>query len=451
MCAYICLLQKISNRLRQLGSLVGVWAKKESIFRQTAILLTSYNLDKLLKKSKIMRVALHTNAERYGSNLFYSVQKVYELDGGIETDSEFSSPFHVIRQIPLSVLHQIEKEMAIVIPIKDEKLRLLEGVLSGIPNACFPIILSNSQRAPTDRFGMERSLLDNFCHSAKKIYAVFHQRSPELAELFKVGGYPHALDEDGLLKNGKAEGMIAGLLIARLLGKKYIGFIDSDNYFPGAVLEYIRLFAAGFSQAKTDFSMVRVQWHSKPKIVENEMYFARLGRVTNITNQYLNQLLGLQSGFETDIILTGNAGEHAMSMELAMKMGFSAGFSVETNHFIDLLENYGGVIPTPFPKVMAQGTEVFQMQSRNPHFHDFTKGEEHLNEMIEGSLSVIYHSRICPSSLRSQISEELFRRKIKRKNQGPTKLSQYPALEGIDIERVLETIDWEKHGNYTPK
>ncbi len=57
-----------------------------------------------------MRIGLHTNAERYGSNLFYSVQKVYELDGGLEVDTEFSSPFHVIRQISLSQLHEIEKK-----------------------------------------------------------------------------------------------------------------------------------------------------------------------------------------------------------------------------------------------------------------------------------------------------------------------------------------------------
>lgn len=397
-----------------------------------------------------MRIGLPTNSERYGSNLFYAVQKVYELDGGLDEDKEFSSPFHVIRQIPMSSLHQIEKEMAIVIPIKNERLRLLEGVLSGIPNACLPIILSNSQRDPTDRFGMECSLLDNFCHSAKKKYAVFHQRSTELAQLFSEAGYTSLLNEEGLVRNGKAEGMIAGLLIARLLGKKYIGFIDSDNYFPGAVLEYVRLFSAGFSQAKTDYSMVRVQWHSKPKIVDNEMFFARLGRVSRITNLYLNQLLSLQSGFETDILLTGNAGEHAMSMELALRMGFSAGFSIETNHFISLLEYFGGIIPTPFPEVMTHGTEVFQLQSRNPHFHDFTKGDHHLNEMVEGSLSVIYHSAVCPQSLRNQILEELFRHKILKKNQEPAKPRQYPALVNIDFEAAARKIDWSKHGNYIP-
>lgn len=397
-----------------------------------------------------MRIGIPSSSERYGSNLFYSVQKVFELDGGLDTDVEFSSPFHVIRQIPSTTLHTIEKKMAIVIPIKDEKLRLLEGVLSGIPNACFPIILSNSQRSPTDRFSMECSLLDNFCHSAKKKYLVMHQRSTELAELFTAGGYTHLLDEEGLVRNGKAEGMIAGVLLARLLEKQYIGYIDSDNYFPGAVLEYTKLFSAGFTQAKSDYSMVRVQWHSKPKIVDNEMFFAKLGRVTRITNQYLNQLLGLQSGFETDILTTGNAGEHAMSMDLAVRMGYSSGFSVETNHFVRLLENFGGAIPSRFPEVMKSGVEVFQIQSRNPHFHDFGKGDDHLNEMIEGSLSVIYNAVICPPFLRKQILEELRRQKILKRNQTPIAPQQYPALIDMDFDAAKLKIDWSRHGNYNP-
>ena len=397
-----------------------------------------------------MRIGIPYNSERYGSNLFYSVQKVFELDGGLDTDTEFSSPFHVIRQIPSTALSAVEKKMAIIIPIKDEKLRLLEGVLSGIPNACFPVILSNSQRIPTDRFNMECSLLDNFCHSAKKKYLVMHQRSAELAELFTAGGYTHLLDEEGLVRNGKAEGMMAGVLLAQLLGKQYIGYVDSDNYFPGAVLEYVKVFSAGFTQAKSDYSMVRVQWHSKPKIVDNEMFFAKLGRVTRITNQYLNQLLGLQSGFETDILATGNAGEHAMSMELAVRMGYSSGFSVETNHFISLLENFGGVIPSRFPEVIKAGVEVFQIQSRNPHFHDFGKGDDHLNEMIEGSLSVIYNAQICPPFLRKQILAELHRQKILKRNQTPAIPKQYPALIDMNFDAARSKMDWTKHGNYNP-
>lgn len=102
-------------------------------------------------------------------------------------------------------------------------------------------------------------------------------------------------------------------------------------------------------------------------------------------------------------------------MELVLKMGYSAGFAIETNYFVSLLENFDGANPSPFPEVMSHGTGVFQIQSRNPHFHGFVKGDDHLNEMIEGQLSVIYHSAVCPQSLRKQILEELFRQKVLRK------------------------------------
>ena len=138
-----------------------------------------------------MRLELPARAERFGANLFYQVQKIYELDGGLHLDDEFSSPFHVIQQIPQDKLHEIEQDMAIVIPVKDERLRLLEGVLCGIPHACVPIIVSNSKREHVDRFAMERNMIDTFCRYAKKKYVVAHQRSSELAELFRQGDYPY--------------------------------------------------------------------------------------------------------------------------------------------------------------------------------------------------------------------------------------------------------------------
>lgn len=395
-----------------------------------------------------MRIELPVNAERFGSNLFYAVQKVFELDGGIDTDDAFSNPFHVVRKISGEELFAIERDMAVIIPIKDERLRLLEGVLCGIPHACFPIILSNSQREPIDRYRMEQAMVDNFCRFAKKKYAMFHQRSADLAEVFSKGGYHDLLGDDGLVRNGKAEGMIAAIVLARLLGKKYIGFIDADNFFPGSVLEYVRLFSAGFSQSKTEYSMVRVQWHSKPKIIDSELFFARLGRVTRITNQYVNQLLSLHTGFESDIILTGNAGEHAMSMDLALSLDYSSGFSVETNHFVNMLEKFGGVLPTTHPEVMRNGVEVFQMQSRNPHFHEATKGDDHLKEMIEGSLSVLYHSPLCPETLKKEILHELKRHKIlSASKKEPTNPRRYPSLSKMNFEKAAKVLDWEKHSN----
>jgi len=397
-----------------------------------------------------MRIEIPTSAERFGANLFYKVQKIYELDGGHGVDSEFESRFHVIQQIPYERIHEIEKDLAIIIPVKDERLRLLEGVLCGIPHDCLPIILSNSKSEPIDRFRMERNMVDTFCRYAKKKFVIAHQRSPELARMFLEGGYPHLLDGEGLIRHGKAEGMLAGIALAHLAGKKYVGFIDSDNHFPGAVFEYVRIFSAGLSQAKTPYSMVRIQWHSKPKIVENDLFFAKWGRVSRITNQYLNQFLGHFTGYETEVLRTGNAGEHALSMPLALSLDYSTGFSVETYHFVSLMEKFGGVMPTPFPEIMKNGVEVFQIESRNPHLHEVTKGDDHINEMIEYSLSVLWHSNICPTSLKTEISDELNRLKIIQKNAEPVKLRQYPVLSSIDFEAAGKTIDWSQHGNFIP-
>ncbi len=397
-----------------------------------------------------MRIEIPTNAERFGANLFYKVQKIYELDGGYGVDAEFDSPFHVIQQIPYERLHEIEKDLAIIIPVKDERLRLLEGVLCGIPHACLPIILSNSKNEPIDRFRMERSMVDTFCRYAKKKYIIAHQRSPELARMFSDGGYPHLLDEEGLVRHGKAEGMLAGIALANLAGKKYVGFIDSDNYFPGAVFEYVRIFSAGLSQGKTPYSMVRVQWHSKPKIVNSELFFTKWGRVSRITNQYLNLFLGHFTGYETEVLRTGNAGEHALSMPLALSLDYSTGFSVETHHFVSLMEKFGGVMPALIPEIMKSGVEVFQIESRNPHLHEVTKGDDHINEMIEYSLSVLWHSGICPTSLKKDISDELHRLKIIRKNATPVKLRQYPVLSSINFKAAGRSLDWPLHGNFVP-
>lgn len=71
--------------------------------------------------------------------------------------------------------------------------------------------------------------------------------------------------------------MIIGILLAKMQLKKYIGFIDSDNYFPGAVNEYVKIFASGFKMSITPYSNVRVSWLSKPKIVNNKLQFPKWG------------------------------------------------------------------------------------------------------------------------------------------------------------------------------
>lgn len=171
--------------------------------------------------------------------------------------------------------------MAIVIPTKDEKLKLFEGVISGVPHDCLIIVVSNSQVDRVDRFRMEADTLAQFCQFSQRKALVLHQKDPVLAEALEQAGYTDLLGKDGLVRNGKAEGMVIGWLMAKLAKKDYIGFIDADNYFPGSVWEYAKCYATGFSMATSPYAMVRILWRYKPKISMG-IYFKKMG--TGITD-----------------------------------------------------------------------------------------------------------------------------------------------------------------------
>jgi mannosyl-3-phosphoglycerate synthase len=385
-----------------------------------------------------MRIAIPHEAERFGANLIHAIQRVYELDAGLNEDVLPGEALFTVRHITREVLYEIQKEMAIIIPVKNERLRLIEGVLVGTPHYCLPIVVSASPREPIDRFSMEQKTLERMSTFTKRHILSVHQKDPVFAEAFTAAGYTHLLDDTGNIKNGKAEGMLLGTVLAKLLGKKYIGFIDSDNYFPGAVYEYIQEYAAGFAMSQSPYSMVRILWQSKPKVRESELYFAKYGRVSVVTNHMLNRLLSYYTGFETDIVKTGNAGEHALTTELAMVLDYASGYAVEPYHYINMLEKFGGVSSSPHPNVMKDSVEVFQIESRNPHLHE-SRGEEHVKEMLEASLSCIFHSFVTPDALKEEILRELG-----RKRKEPEPRVYYPALETMNwkaFEKVLA-----KHG-----
>ncbi|HJS67836.1 MAG TPA: mannosyl-3-phosphoglycerate synthase, partial [Nitrososphaera sp.] len=235
---------------------------------------------------------------------------------------------------------------------------------------------------------------------------IVHQQDPGLAQVFKKAGYDSILDSEDNIRSGKAEGMIIGLLMAKIYNKDYVGFIDSDNYVPGAVNEYVKIFAAGFGMSTTPYCNVRVSWVFKPKVKNNSLQFSKWGRVSEITNRNLNSLLATITGFETDIIKTGNAGEHALSMPLAECLQYTSGYSIETREFIDIFEKFGGLEPSKYPQIVEKGVEVFQIETRNPHFHE-DKGMAHLNEMLEASLATIFGSKICPQDLKETLLDQL--------------------------------------------
>lgn len=387
-----------------------------------------------------MRIELPTSTERFGAVSVHGIQHVYELDSGLSNgcSPEFEAT-QPIRCLPYDAINETEKRMAIVVPCKQERLKVLEGVLCGIPHDCLAILVSNSSREPVDRFNMEREAFLQFCHLVQRPAVLVHQRDPGVAAAFDAAGYSDILSDDGLVRNGKAEGMIIGLLIAKLCGKDFIGFIDADNYVPGAVHEYAKEYAAGFHLAQTPYAMTRISWHSKPKIQGSKLFFNRWGRCSENTNYFLNQLMSHYSGFGTEIIKTGNAGEHAMSMALAERLKFASGYAVEPYEYIHLLELFGGVHASPYPEVMKKRVEIFQIETRNPHFHE-DKGEDHVADMQNVALDVLYHSTICPQPLKEEIHEYL------RANDGldetgePKQVRIYPPINTMDQDAFLRGL-----------
>jgi len=290
-----------------------------------------------------MRIESPRYTERVGSVRINDVQKVLELDSGRAKELPREEKI-AVQKTEEDTIKDLEEKMAIIIPTKDEKLKLFEGVISGVPHECLIIVVSNSQRKRVDRFRMERDTLSQFCHFTRRQALIIHQKDPILAEALREAGYTELLGEDGQIRDGKAEGMMIAMLIAMIAKKDYVGFIDADNYFPGAVWEYVRCYASGFSMAKSPYVMVRILWRYKPKI-STGIYFKKWGRVSEITNRCINSLISTKTGFETEIIKTGNAGEHAMSLGLAKILPYASSYAVEPQELVSIFEGFGGVLP----------------------------------------------------------------------------------------------------------
>jgi mannosyl-3-phosphoglycerate synthase len=385
-----------------------------------------------------MKLDLPRYTERFGATSLHGVQRVYELDSGFDDGRPASES---IVNIGNNQIVDIERRMAIVIPIKGERLRLLEGVLSGIPHDCLTIIVSNSPRQPVDRYKLEKDALQQFNRFVGRNAFILHQRDPVLSEVLRDVGYTSILGPDGIVRSGKAEGMVMGMLLAKMAGKEYVGFIDADNYVPGAVNEYVKIFASGIAMSQTPYIMIRVSWIYKPKISETGLYFSKWGRVSELTNQHLNSLVSYYTGFETEVMRTGNSGEHCMSLKLAELLTYSSHYAIEPYEIVNVLEEFGGIIPTVNQDAMDKGVEIMQVETRNPHFHE-DKGDDHLKEMVVASLASIYHSSICPPKLREKILESLRGKNMLEDGQqeeppAPVKIEPFKDIDVRQFAKVL--------------
>jgi mannosyl-3-phosphoglycerate synthase len=384
-----------------------------------------------------------------GAVLIHGVQRVFELDSGkARWHGPGADP--IVEPISYDARYDVEKDMAIVVPMRMERVRLVEGVLVGIPNHCLTIICSASSRSPVDRFAIEQDAFERYCRFTQKRMAIVHQKDPVLAKAFQDAGYDEILDEgDGLIRSGKAEGMLLATVLARLAGKRTVGFVDADNYFPGAVLEYVHEYAAGFAMSKSDYTMVRISWQSKPKVMEQGLYFAKYGRTSRRTNHFLNQLISEYTGFETEIITTGNAGEHAMTLDLAMLLDYSSGYSIEPYHFVNLFERFGGLTDIALSQEMIQNhVEVFQIESRNPHMHDVAKGQEHIARMSYAAMKVMHDSPVCPPRLKEELAREIGLLYPPDQAAKPPQIRYYPPLSGLDLDAFAETIRDQPYATY---
>ncbi len=389
-----------------------------------------------------MRIESFKYMDRFGSILLRDVQKILELDSGRKHQTETIG----VKKIEEDEIKDIEEKMAIIIPIKNEKLKIFDGCISGIPHECLKIVVSGSDLEPFNRFLVEKETLKQFCEFTKRRAFIIHQKDSDLSRAFLDAGYKDILGEDGIVRDGKAEGMIVGIVLAKLLDKKYVGFIDADNYIPGSVLEYVKAYAAGFTMCVYKRAMVRILWRFKPKISEQGLYFKKWGRVSQTTNKFLNALLSNYTGFETEIIKTGNSGEHAMTMELAESIPYASGYAIEPQEFLTLFEKFGGVLPSSDINE-GVGIEVLQIETRNPHLHE-EKGKEHIHEMLHASLGAIYHSPICTEDIKEMIIEELVDQGILNEGEEPEKPNLMGPLMCMNFDKFKSNFDISKYAVY---
>ncbi|MEB3844777.1 MAG: mannosyl-3-phosphoglycerate synthase [Desulfurococcales archaeon] len=338
--------------------------------------------------------------ETYGAVRIHDIVKVLEID---------SANFKGFRGTYSLQYDQIEDQAyktAIVVPVKNEDFLTLEGVLSAIPHASLVIVVSASSRKPVDVYSHEVELARSIHSATRRGILILHQHDPAWGEVLKDTKLANMLDENGIPRRGKGEGMLLGAIAAVGLGYQYIGYIDSDNYVPGSVHEYSWIYYAGFSIATSKYSMVRIKWPFKGKLAASHMYLRRRGRVSMVTNSVLNYALSVIRRVETDIIRTANSGEHALSADLAFKLKWAGGFAVEPYQLVYMLETCYLGLDDKLCELLPSGVTIYQVEARNPHIHA-ERGDEHIIDMVARSLATIYYSRLNTPEVKDRIEKIL--------------------------------------------
>ena len=72
--------------------------------------------------------------------------------------------------------------------------------------------------------------------------------------------------------------------------------------------------------------------------------------------------------------------------------------------------------------------------------HD-SKGDDHVEDMIDASLSVIYHSDLCPELLKREIMENVQSRRGEESPDVIAPVRKYPSLSELDLDTFLAGCD----------
>ncbi len=336
-----------------------------------------------------------THFEEYGNLRVYRTCRVLEIDG-FRIEEEDSHP-------SIKDFAEIAKKTVIVVPVKNEPLFKLVGVIAGIPHTSTVIVVSASDRGSVDKYRSERDALRNFHRETGRKIVLIHQQDPAWKEALDETPLSGLVDKEaGTVRKGKGEGMLLGLLLSASLGAEYVGFIDSDNYSPGSVHEYVWAYYSGFLHATSKYCMIRLKWPYKGKLERSELpYLRKRGRVSSVTNDMLNYAISIRKHVETDIISTANSGEHALSIPLGLSIAWAGGFAVEPYQLVYLLEKCW--IESSWSNGLV---EILQIETRSPHIHA-ERGGSHISDMMRESLSTIYFSKLANDDVKGMIKETL--------------------------------------------
>ncbi len=376
-----------------------------------------------------MYISYPTKFETYGAVKIFELSKVHSL---LAVKGEWKPGLYNIPDF--RELERIAESTVIVVPVKDEDLMVFEGVLMAIPVYSPLIVISASTQHPLNIYSIEIDVVKTLYRVTGRPVIVVHQRDPIIAE--EIREYlPGIVDEDELVRYGKGEAVLLSILLADGLKAENIGFVDADNYIPGAVLEYTLIYYTALNMSESDYKMVRVSWGYKAWS-SSDLYLRRSGRTSLVVNSVLNKVLSFKRRAETDIIKTSNSGEHAMSIQLAKELVYASGYGVETQELISILELCYLGIDENMCKALPQNIEIYQVESRNPHIHS-EKGESHIASMIIESLATIYYSKLVDERGKTLILDTL--RELAYETEPPPPL-RYEIPRSLNTKSFLDRI-----------